>query len=415
MSRETHLIRNRIHYLIPLIVVFGASQVLACSIPVFRYALENWRPDPYTAYVLHRGSLTAEQQRSIESLQATNSAGMTSGNIIVRTLDITVEPEDVVKPLQREMTHDTYPWLIVQTPARRGRPDTVVSANLREVNVNQLMDSPARSEIRSRLLKGDSVVWVYLESGRQGEDDARFEMLTTELARLESELKLPEIEEEDLKDLAASPESLRVQLSAVRLSRDDEQEAVLCDMLLRVEPDLLDPEYEGKPMAFPIFGRGRALYALVGEGLKPDLIKEACEFLTGACQCTVKAENPGVDLLMLAEWDKYIEPTEAAGASLPPLAGFSGFTEEPDRAPAELITAADPMPDDQENADLEHVDDEHKPAVSANKFESVTTADPAGIPSPTSHSMIRNSLLTLMLAGGAVAVVALLLMRRSAT
>ncbi|MBV8878389.1 MAG: hypothetical protein JO332_00360, partial [Planctomycetaceae bacterium] len=57
------------------------------------------------------------------------------------------------------------------------------------------------------------------------------------------------------------------------------------------------------PVAFPIFGRGRALWALAGAGLNAQFIAEAGTFLTGACSCEAKEFNPGVDLLFAADWE----------------------------------------------------------------------------------------------------------------
>jgi len=44
----------------PLIAIFvvtlaAAGVAHACQVPVFRYALERWTPDPYEAFVIHRG------------------------------------------------------------------------------------------------------------------------------------------------------------------------------------------------------------------------------------------------------------------------------------------------------------------------------------------------------------------------
>ncbi len=63
-------------------------------------------------------------------------------------------------------------------------------------------------------------------------------------------------------------------------------------------------------MVFPIFGRGRVLYALVGEGIATATIEEASRFLAGACQCTVKADNPGVDVLISYPWNERVQITE---------------------------------------------------------------------------------------------------------
>ena len=43
-----------------LTLVLHASLAQACSVPVFRYALEQWRPDPFPVVVFHKGELTPE-------------------------------------------------------------------------------------------------------------------------------------------------------------------------------------------------------------------------------------------------------------------------------------------------------------------------------------------------------------------
>ena len=402
-----------------MILVVVAAQAIACSIPVFRYALENWRPDPYVAFVLHEGELTPEQQNLLDMLRSKDLAGTVSANLIVKTVDLAAEPDEVATQLREENADVQLPCLVVQTPAKRGQPQTVFSGELTPANVAQLVDSPLRSNIKDRLLKGDSVVWVYLESGVQQVDDETFAMLTQELDRLQGELKLPEIEEEDLKDLTAAPESLKIQFSAVRLSRDDVRESAFRDMLLHVEHDLLDEPYFNQPMAFPIFGRGRALYALVGDGLAPELVEEACRFLTGACQCTVKAENPGVDILMQVEWDKFIQPTEAVDASLPPLAGFSGFGQGPEGSGSDVQVAVNaaggndesaPIPSQPAEPDSGEESSENAEVTEVQAVSVESTIDTSSAPA---SSVWKNAIYVLMLAGGAVAVATLFLMRRS--
>ena len=72
-----------------------------------------------------------------------------------------------------------------------------------------------------------------------------------------------ELKEEDLASRVLSvPESaLKVAFSLQRVSRVDPGETLLAHCLLGTEDDLEDTR---EPMAFPVFGRGRALLALVG-------------------------------------------------------------------------------------------------------------------------------------------------------
>ena len=50
-----------------LISLVSATVTNACSVPVFRYALERWQPDTFQALVLHRGSLRDEQKKLIDT------------------------------------------------------------------------------------------------------------------------------------------------------------------------------------------------------------------------------------------------------------------------------------------------------------------------------------------------------------
>jgi hypothetical protein len=56
-----------------------------------------------------------------------------------------------------------------------------------------------------------------------------------------------------------------------------------------------------------IYGRGRALFSCLGDGIHRDNLIQDIDFVTGACSCTVKEQNPGVDLLMRYNWDMAAE------------------------------------------------------------------------------------------------------------
>lgn len=383
---------------------------------MFRYALEHWRPDPYVAFVFHRGDLTPEQQTLIESMQPKAVDGLPAANLFVKTVDVDadLEGDEVLAKVWEKNRTETLPQLVIHAPPKWGPPATVFEGKFNADNVTAVMESPLRTKVKDRLLKGDSVVWVYLECGRKAEDDAAFKLLEEELKRLQGAIELPEIDEADLKDLSVVPEQMKLKFSAVRLPRDDAKEQFFREMLLHVESDLKNEKYVDQPMAFPVFGRGRALYALVGDGLAPGLIEEASRFLTGACQCTVKRDNPGVDLLMHVDWDRFVEPTEAVGNSLPPLAGFTGFGEAEEIDPQEMTL------DGKEPVDRETVVDapadtggEADPGKAEEKAVKAAEAvePPAEEPatSPASGSMTLNVVVVLLLAGVIVIAVTFLL------
>lgn len=315
--------------------IVGPTSAEACSVPVYRYALEHWSPDPYVAIVFHRGELSDEQQALLEQLNPRNESGFPVANIIVRTVDLDDDPSETIVALWEQHDTQTLPLLSLQTPPRLGPPQTAWQGELSAGNVAALIDSPARRKLRDRLLAGDSVVWLLLESGDESRDEKAFQVLDEELTRLQEAIELPDIEEQDLSELSVDPSSLRVRFSAIRISRENDRERVLVETLLHVEGDLRDEPYVSQPMAFPVFGRGRALYALVGDGITPETIEDASRFLTGACQCTVKAQNPGVDLLMAVDWENHVEPALPYDQSTPSLAGLGTFAS-PDEVPNEL-------------------------------------------------------------------------------
>lgn len=321
-----------------LAAVIGLTTVAAaCSVPVFRYALEHWEPDPYRLTVFHRGPLppAAEEHLAKLSQRLRDPDGRRLANLELITADLAGEVDDDARILGAPQGGDSLPLLVLQRPGVGGRSGEIVFRRpLQEGDLERLLDSPLRKTIASQLLEGESVVWVLLESGEAARDEAAFATLTAELQRLAETLRLPSIDPADAAELSVAPETLKISFAAHRLSRDDEQEEVFRELLLSVEPDLRDATYHGEPMAFPIFGRGRVLYALIGEGINRDTIEEACRFLTGGCQCTVKRENPGVDLLYAVDWSRFVEPTVPLKPP-PPLVGLGGFGEEASESPAE--------------------------------------------------------------------------------
>ncbi|HSG68992.1 MAG TPA: hypothetical protein VLA12_01180, partial [Planctomycetaceae bacterium] len=333
-------------------------------------------------------------------------------------LETDLAEDEILESIWEKNQSDSLPHLVLQSPPKWGPPQTVWSGELTIANTEPLTDSPARKQIVKRLISGDSVVWVLLESGDKQKDDLAFELLNAEIALLQAKLKLPEIDKQDLADLSVAPESLKISFSAVRVSKDDAAEGPFVEMLLGVEPDLRDKDFINQPMVFPVFGRGRALYALVGDGIAADLIEEAGQFLTGACQCTVKRDNPGVDLLMSVDWDRFVEPTEALDASLPPLAGFSGFGGEITPASEDRGANAEIVGQQSSSANPSETPDdsiETAQVTSADSTDAVTVVDQGGKnpETPGENLLGRNLKFVLLLVVGAVVIATLFLKPRA--
>lgn len=278
------------------IVLCGFAVTHACNVPVFRFALERWRPDPYRVTVFHRGPLADAERALIDPLEGQQDKSLV--NLVVRTIDLDKQDDAADRELFASLADPQIPAIVVQYPAHLRIDAPIWSGKLSSESVDSLIDSPIRKELVRRLADGQTAVWLFLESGLSEKDDAAAMLVQEQLKKLEQELKLPELTDasED-KLLAATP--LQVAFSLMRVPRGDAEQP-LVKMLLHSESDLLD---RTDPMVFPVFGRGRALLPLIGAGVTAENIHGSAAFLVGACSCEVKEMNPGFDLLLAADWN----------------------------------------------------------------------------------------------------------------
>ena len=298
--------------------VFFALPAGACDVPVFRYALERWAPDPYEVIVFHKGSLTPEDRGALDRLRGDLENGTAQANAVLREVDLSAVVHPALEEMWRAQETSGLPWLALRNTKSLQAGEAVWAGRFEPGALAALLDSPARREIARRLLGGDCAVWVLLESGDAQADDAVARLLDAQLRRLENELELPVPQGGEVEGAL----ELEIAFSFIRMSRSDVAELAFVQMLLQSEWDLAGGS---APLAFPVFGRGRILYALVGDGISADNIREACAFLVGPCSCQIKDLSPGTDLLMTADWDGWLKeqvlfsemdlvaPDEAAG------------------------------------------------------------------------------------------------------
>ena len=312
----------------------------ACSVPVFRYALERWPAGFFNVLVFHRGELSPEQKLVTDWLGARADDPNRPGNLAVALLDVdALEAKDPnlavpksVLALWESMKDKPLPRMVVCYPSPPGRCFVAWSGDLTAKSAKLLVDSPLRRKVFDRICKGDSAVWVLVESGDKAKDAAAAKLLTEELDRLAKLIPSPSPDDPYDTDESVGPK-IRMGFSVLRVSRDDPAEATFVDMLLATESDLVEAS-RGEPTAFPIFGQGRVLYALVGKGINKSNLEEYTAFLCGACSCQVKDQNPGVDMLFAADWFAPFRGAQAVTAPLPdvigePVAGPPAATTSP--------------------------------------------------------------------------------------
>jgi len=320
-------------------LVLGAQAGWGCSIPVFRYALERWPAEPYLALVFHKGPLGAEEQKLVDALR--NAPG---ANLEVQGVDVQGKMEKDVEALLKREGEVSPPWAVLLYPPELRIEDKAWSGPLSAQTAKALVDSPARREVAKRVLAGDCAVWVLVESGDKAKDAAAAKLIADELRKLEKSLQLPAPDQGDggFDEPAFTPEarqSLKVAFSLVRVSRADKAERVFLDTLVGVHEEL---KKEKEPLAFAIFGQGRALPPLVGAGIDADNVADVCAFVVGPCSCQVKQMNPGWDLLLAADWSGALEGREVVNPpEPPPLTGSVPTPLPKEKGPSAL---SDPAP-----------------------------------------------------------------------
>lgn len=279
--------------------IFLAQPAYACSIPVFRYALEQWAPSPYALVVYHNGPLTKGDRAAVQQISdATHRA-----NIKITTVDLDSDIDPDQKAVwDREGKNLKTPCVFLRYPDSTTEIPSLWSGPLVVEPIVALFDSPARQAIFDRLTLGNASAIVLLLSGNQKADDAVRAMLRRELPAIGRGMELPARTPEGPQVQSELP--LRVAFPVVEVARDSKEE-LLVRLLVKSEDEL---DRVGGPIVFPIFGRGRALCSLHGKVLeKPDELRRTLEYLCRACSCQVKELNPGVDLLITGSWERIFD------------------------------------------------------------------------------------------------------------
>ena len=284
------------------------THALACSVPVFRYGLEHWAPDAYQVTVFKAGPPTDAERALLGKLSPGSHT-----NASTQIVDLNTATAE-----QKELWSKAgQPGLLVMPPVASPTKQPVWTApSFTAESVAMIQESPLRKDIAQRLAEGDSAVWLLLESGDKAADDAAAKALEGYLTRAAETMELPKLDDQDIKNglVSVPDEGLRLTFPMLQLRRDDPAEPFLVRCLLATEPDLKDLK---APMVFPIFGRGRVLYSLVGRGITMENVTHAASFLLGSCSCQIKEQNPGVDLLMSADWKTLLKVDVLADDVLP--------------------------------------------------------------------------------------------------
>lgn len=287
-----------------LTVAFAAALLLArsadaCSVPVFRYALERWSADLFEVDVFYRGKLTPEQRAAVSQLedQSQINGGAVNWEVVHCNLDEKLDED--LQALGDTLGDVPLPHVVLRRPGGRRGSAIVWSGPLSDAKPS-LWTSSARGELIRRLAKGDSVVWLVFPGNDKAASRQIVKQLQQQLPELAADIPLPAgvgLPGSEL--LTQLP--LEVRFSVLEVNGKSPEEAIFRNLVTRgVVEDVGDDDV----IVVPVFGRGRAMTALKADSIDEALLAECSGFLCGACSCQVKQSNPGFDLLLAVNWDE---------------------------------------------------------------------------------------------------------------
>ncbi len=318
-----------------------AASATACDTPVYRYAMYRWEPSPYEVYHFHHGQMGEEFAAVKDALASARNEKISPANVAVYPVNLDEDKELKTVPRDVRRLWQTKVEAGVKTPATlivNPQGTEVFSGALNKTNIDALVNSPTRQEVGKLLSKGHAGVFVLV----LGKDEELNKTASAALDKLIADVnsgklslysgpdaydplntKLPDEKEDsrlkpsdegrgekepadvEAEDRSEAPDDEQPPHSATALkfSREalEKKDPWLLRNLMAVEGDLA--EYTDEPMLFVVYGRGRALPPYIGKGIVYDNLVQVTDFITSACSCTVKDQNPGVDLLMTFDWE----------------------------------------------------------------------------------------------------------------
>ena len=273
----------------------------ACNIPVFRYALERWRPDNGQIVVFTKSRLTEKQTAKIRAIEGHSSSNGGLANVKVLRHEVGKDQDEDLDALWQRMSsadNVRLPYVVVRSRVAKNKLVNSWRGPLNDFSAPSVLSSPARSEISKRLLTGGSAVWLVIRSSDKAQNKAVESVLESALKKLSAEVPLPEgIGLPGSELLSEVP--LLMKFSVLTIDPEDAKERHLVDFVHALYPDAVKKK---EPLVIPVFGRGRALEVIPASQINLQLVEDLTLFLCGACSCQVKEMNPGFDLLMSTDW-----------------------------------------------------------------------------------------------------------------
>ena len=216
---------------------------------------ENWAPSKYELICVYT-------ERPAPNSDVIDTKLLDDLRYHCERANVRLRPVNVDRAMdRRQETHrrrgrPALPYLILRYPDSTDQIPPVWTGQFEMDDVRRVFESPARTQLAARLKQGHASAVILLLSGDEARDASARAFLAEHLPRLAGRIELPKKSDEGPQVTWDAP--VRVEFPVIEVSRTPAED-VFVQMLLGSEDGLKDVK---GPIAFPVFGRGRALCSL---------------------------------------------------------------------------------------------------------------------------------------------------------
>ncbi len=313
-----------------LFLALISSASAAEEMPLYRHAVEKWEPDPYRAVVIFNSENPVDKEKGVKVVDGLIQDPARSLNLIIGRADIGDKSviDENTNAILKAFKPDRLPFTVIYFPSVSDVEIPLWAGYLTVQSAEAICDSPARREIARRLLKGDDAVWIFIESGDEGNDAGALQMLSEEIRISSSALpRIPSPDHAEMEvdgntgDVAALPAPSPLKMSIIRIPRDDKSEMILLEMLNCIEPEMINSKTE--PAIAPVYGKGRLLDILSSDEVTRENVRHAIQKLAAPFSGEGKLSDSGTDLLMAVSWNAMLKDKSQVDKLLPQQKAFA--------------------------------------------------------------------------------------------